>query len=130
MFMYMIQNPTIPASSRGKSRTTIPAFLLEKIQFDTVPNPEPQGLSIKSRYNYFLILCDRFSRTFRLIGTQDKSSDACIDGLEQIISRIPNYKRMINRISHFMSDAGGEFRSDTFRKWCGENIIRFATVAP
>ena len=53
---------------------------LDEIQVDTVPNPEPLGLSPESRYNYFLILCDRFSRTFRLIGIQDKSTDACIDG--------------------------------------------------
>ena len=28
------------------------------------------------------------------------------------------------------SDAGSEFRSDTFKKWCGENRIRFTTTAP
>ena len=59
---------TIPTSSREKSRTTIPAFPLEEVQVNTVPNPEPQGLSIETRYNYFLILCDWFSRTFRLKG--------------------------------------------------------------
>ena len=29
-----------------------------------------------------------------------------------------------------ISDFGSEFRSDTFRKWCGENSIRFTTAAP
>ena len=58
---------TISVSSRGKSKTTIPAFPLEEIRVDTVPNSESQGLSIESRYIYFLILCDTFSRTFRLM---------------------------------------------------------------
>ena len=107
---------TIPVSSRGKSRTTIPTFHLEEIHVETVPNPEPQGVSTESRYNYFLILYDRSSRTFRLIGIQDKSSEACIDGIEQIISRIPNDRTRINRISHIWSDAVSEFKSDTFRK--------------
>ena len=71
---------TIPAVSRGESRSTFPTFPLEEIQVETVPNPEPQGIYIESRFDYFL-LCDRFSRTFRLIGIQDKSSEACIDGI-------------------------------------------------
>ena len=75
-------------------------------------------------------MCDRFSRTFRLIGRQDKSSGACIDGIELLLSRIPNNHRKINRISHIRSDAGNEFRSDVFRKWCSENKIRFTTAAP
>ena len=57
----------IPAASRGKLRYTQPTYPLEEIQVDTVPNPEPLGLSSESKYNYFLILCDRYSRTFRLI---------------------------------------------------------------
>ena len=36
----------------------------------------------------------------------------------------------MNRISHIRSDAGSEFRSDVFRKWCSENKIRFTTAAP
>ena len=95
-----------------------------------MPNPEPQGLSIESRYNYFLILCDILPRTFRLIGFQDESFEACIDGIEQIIPEISNDKRRINRFSHIQSDAGSEFRSDAFRKWCGKNRIRFTTAAP
>ena len=39
---------------------------LDEIQVDIVPNPEPMGLSADTRFNYFLILCDRFSRTFRM----------------------------------------------------------------
>ena len=70
-----------------------PTSPLEEKQVDTVPNPEPLGLSPESRYNYFLILCDRYSRTFRLIGIQDKSTNACIDGIELLTSRIPNNKK-------------------------------------
>ena len=82
---------------------------LDEIQVDTVPNPEPLGLSPESRYNYFLILCDRFSRTFRLIGIQDKSTDACFDGIELLTSKFPNRTRKIRRISHIGTDAGSEF---------------------
>ena len=59
---------TISAASRGEQRKTQPTYPLEEIQVNTVPNPEPFGLLSKSRYNYFLILCDRYSTTFRLIG--------------------------------------------------------------
>ena len=103
------------SASRGKSRNSFPTFPLEEIQVDTVPNPDPHGISVELKYNYFLILCDRFSRTFRWIGIQDKSSDACIDGIELLVlSRIPNNHRKVNRISHIRSDAGSEFRSDVF----------------
>ena len=34
-----------------------------KIMTDTEPKTETLGLSPESRYNYFRILCDRFSRT-------------------------------------------------------------------
>ncbi len=93
---------TIPAASRQKLRNTSPTFPLEEIQVDTVPNLEPQGISTESKYNYFLILCDRFSRTFNLIGIQDKSSEACIDGIELLLSRLPNNNKIVNRISHII----------------------------
>ena len=122
---------SIPSSSRGKRRESQISLPLEEIQVDTVPNPEPIGISSESRFNYFLILCDRYSRIFRLIGIKDKSSEACIDGIEQIISNVSQLKDKLPRnIVHIRSDFGSEFRSDTFRKWCGENSIRFTTAAP
>ena len=75
---------SIPSSSRGKKRESQVHTLLEEIQVDTVPNPEPIGISTDSRFNYYLILCDRYSRIFRSIGLKDKSSEARIDGIEQI----------------------------------------------
>ena len=78
---------TIPVASRGKKRNTQPTYPLEEIQVNTVSNPEPLGLLSESRYNYFLILYDRYSRTFRLIGRQDTSTDTCIDGIELLVSR-------------------------------------------
>ena len=59
---------------------------------DIVPNPEPIGISTDSRFNYNLILCDRYSRIFRSICVKDKSSEVCIDGIKQIISNIPQLK--------------------------------------
>ena len=122
---------SIPSSCRGKKRESQVYNPLEEIQVDTVPNPEPVGISTDSRFNYYLKLCDRFSRIFRSIGIKDKSSDACIDDIEQIISNIPYLKNKLPKnIVHIKSDFGSEFRSDTFRKWCAENSIRFTTVAP
>ena len=85
---------------------------------------------MESKFNYFLILCDRYSRIFRTIGIGDKTSEACIDGIEQLISKFSIFGNNIKKISHIRSDAGLEFRSDTFRKWCGENKINFDTAAP
>ena len=97
---------------------------------DTVPNPEPIGISNESKINYFLILCDRYSRIFRAIGLKDKSSEACIDGIEQLISNFPCLERNLKIIHHIRSDAGSEFRSDMLRKWCGENNRKFNIAAP
>ena len=60
---------TILATSRGKQRTTQPIYPFEKIQVNTVLHSEPLRPSYESRYNYFIILCDRYPRTFRLAGT-------------------------------------------------------------
>ena len=56
--------------------------LLGEIQVDTVPNPKPNGISMESKFYSFLILCDRYSRIFRTIGIRDKTSEACIYGIE------------------------------------------------
>ena len=85
---------------------------------------------MESKFNYFLILCDRYSRIFRTIGIMDKTSEVCIDGIEQLISKFSTFDKSIKKISHIRSDAGFEFRSDTFRKWCGENKINFDSAAP
>ena len=68
--------------------------------------------------------------TICICGIQDKSTDACIDGIELIISNLSLHQRTPHTISHVHSDAGSEFRSDTFRKWCNENKIQFNSVAP
>ena len=89
---------TIPAASRGKPRHTTVHDALDEIQVDTVPNPEPMGLSAESRYNYFFMMIDRFSCTFRICGIQDKSSEACIDATELIISQLNSTSRRIKSI--------------------------------
>ena len=55
---------TIKAASRNKTRHSTCTSFLEEIQVDTVPNPEPLGISNETRCNYFLIFCDRYSRIF------------------------------------------------------------------
>ena len=103
----------IPTASRGKQRNTQPIYPHEEIQVNTVANPEPLGLSSESRSNYFSILCDRYSKAFKLIGIQDKLIDACIDGIELLVSRISNNKRNLRKISHIRTDAGNqEFKKD------------------
>ena len=52
----------IPSHSRGKGRNSIVWDPLDEIQVDTVPNPEPMGQLLESRYAYFSILCDRYSK--------------------------------------------------------------------
>ena len=121
---------SIPAASRRKHRTSHVFKPLEEIQVDTVPNPEPLGLSSESRYGYYLIFCDRYSRIFRACGIRDKTTDACIDGINLILSSLPIQNKHISHLTHIRSDAGSEFRSDTFRKWCSDNKIQFSSAAP
>ena len=122
---------SIPSSSRETKRESQVHGSLEEIQVDTVPNPELIDISTDSRFNYYLILCDRYSKIFRSIGISDKSSEACIHGIEQIISNISQLKKKLpQNIMNIRSDLGPEFISDTLGKWCGENSIRFTTAAP
>ena len=111
---------TISSHSRGKERNSIVRYPLDKIQVDTEHNSEPLGLSLESRYGYFLILFDRYSCIFRFVGIRDKSPEACIGGIELLTSSIPTKGRRIKSINHIRSTAGSEFRSDTFRKRCSE----------
>ena len=43
---------SIPAHARGKARESRVQRPLDEIQVDTVPNPEPMGLSADTRFNY------------------------------------------------------------------------------
>ena len=100
---------SIPAASQGQTCTSKVSQPLEEIQVDTVPNPEPMGLSADTRFNYFLILCDQYSRVFRICGMRDKSSDACIDGIELLLSNVPSTQQQPLLIRHIQSDVGSEF---------------------
>ena len=55
---------SIPHRARVKTRNSTPKTFLEEIQVDTVPNPEPLGVSSETRAKFFLIFCDRYSRIF------------------------------------------------------------------
>ena len=121
---------SIPHAARSKTRTSTPKSFLEEIQVDTVPNPEPLGVSAETRYKFFLIFCDRYSRIFRISGMKDKTSLECAKAIEGILSRIPNSTSTAKDITHIRSDTGTEFRSNDFNDWCKENSIVFTTAAP
>ena len=67
------------------------------------------GLSADAKFNYFQILCDRFSCTFQMCGIKDKMTEAYIDGIKLIISTMPGENRQPRSIQHIHSDAGTEF---------------------
>lgn len=50
--------------------------------------------------------------------------------LKNLISHFSTVSKKAKKLIHLRSDAGLEFRSDTFRKWCGENKLKFDTAAP
>ena len=100
---------SILSSSRGKRESQVYSPL-EEIKVDTVPNPESICVSTDSRFNYYLILCDRYSMIFRSIGISDKSSEACIDGIEQIISIYFTIENQVTQIIvHTTSNFCSEF---------------------
>ena len=121
---------SIPHAARSKTRTSTSKSFLEEIQVDTIPNPEPLGVSAETRYKFFLTFCDRYSRIFRIAGMKDRSSLECASAIECILSRIPNSTLTPKDITHIRSDAGTEFRSEVFNDWCRENSIVFTTAAP
>ena len=75
---------TIPSSSRGKKRKSEVHAPLEEKQVDTVPYPEPIGISTDSRFNYYLILCDRYTRIFGSIGIKDKPQRHALMALNRL----------------------------------------------
>ena len=55
---------------------------------------------------------------------RDKSSEACIDGIEFLLSNLPSTQRQPLLIRHIQSDAGSELQSATFRNGVGKtNVI-------
>ena len=121
---------TIRTTSRNKTRSNICKSFLEEIQIDTVPNPEPLGISSETRCNNFLIFCDLFSRIFRIAALRDKSSKECAKGIEQILSKILHSTYTPKYVTYIRSDAGTEFRSAEFNDWCLEKSIVFPISAP
>ena len=93
---------TIPVHAKGKQRNSIMNRTLEEIQVDSVPNPKTNGISMESKFNYFLILCDRYSRIFKTIGIRDKTSEACVNGIEQLI--YPTFSKNLMKITHIRLD--------------------------
>ena len=55
---------SIPVYTRGKVRESRVQNPPCGVKMDRNPNPEPMGLSVDTRFNYFLILCDRFLHSF------------------------------------------------------------------
>ena len=128
--LYIIQNHVYSCYIQGKRHTSHIFSPLDEIYVDTVPNLEPLGLSSKSRYWHNLIFHNRYFRIFRLCGIRDKTTDACIDGINLIISSIPLKNKHISHVTHICSDSGSEFASDTFQKWYSDNKNKFSSIAP
>ena len=119
----------VTSSSRGSKRNPIVFKHLNEIQIDIVPDTEPIGISSKSRFGYFLISCDRYSRIFRLMCIGSRNTKVYINGLEQIISYILELKdKRSKNITHVRTDFSSEYISDTFQKWCGKYYICFTTA--
>ena len=122
---------TIPSRSRGNKWNSNVSNPLDEIQIDTVPSPEPVEVPSEFSFNYFLTICDRYSRMVRLIGIRNKITEACIDGLKQIISNILGLRiKFSKNITHIMTDLGSEFRLDTFQKRYGDHSICFTYTVP
>ena len=63
---------------------------------------------------------------FRLMVIRNKTTEAYIDGLKQIISNILELRMKLSKsITHIRTDLGSEFRLDTFQKWYGDHSICF-----
>ena len=70
---------------------------LEEVQVNIVLNLKPNGKSMGSKFNYFLILCNSYSKTSRSIGTREKASEAYIDDIEQLISKFSTFSKIIEK---------------------------------
>ena len=91
---------SIPAYARGKTRESMVQKSLDEIQVGIISNPESMCRFADTRFKYFLIQCIRFSCTFWIYGLRDKTIHACINGIELIISTMPDTNRQPRSIQH------------------------------
>jgi hypothetical protein len=101
---------------------------LEYLFIDCVPTPGSLRGIKECKEKNFLFVCDPISRYADKISVPDKSAATTILKLESWIGRM--LKKEFNMFLYLRSDAGTNFTSDEFKKWCEKNHIKLTVAGP
>jgi len=122
---------TIRSTSRNKE-PHLAASKPDEYAFLDIQQPlVTTGLTPATSHPYYLFVIDAFSRFSRLYGLANKSSKAVVKALKKYsadgISR--SYFEYIN-LECIRADAGSQFTSSEFRKFCTDHGIQLSLAAP
>jgi len=89
------------------------------------------GLTPSTTYAFYLFVVDAYSRYTRLYGIPTKSSSSVITALKRYSAECINTcaYEYIN-LERIRVDAGSQFMSETFMRFCTDNLIKLSIVAP
>jgi len=89
------------------------------------------GLTASTTYAFYLFVVDAYSRYTRLYGIPTKSSSSVITALKRYSAECINTcaYEYIN-LERIRVDAGSQFMSETFMRFCTDNLIKLSIFAP
>ena len=125
---------TIRAADRGHEKEDDPSLDRPgKIFYlDMQSNPARQSLSSSTYFPYYLMICCAYSRYFKLGDLKDYSASEVIEAMEefQATNRPFDGYSFKDHCEEIHVDAGSQFVSEEFRRWCRDNNIELVIAAP
>jgi transposase InsO family protein len=99
---------------------------------DIIDNPSRIGLTTASYFPYYLNAIDSASRYQILFGLRNKNAAIIIEKLLllQTVHRCRDNFTLLNDLTDFHVDAGSQFLSQEFRRWCHSLNINVIAAAP
>ena len=114
--------------NRSKTPMDISGKPLEHMFIDLVPMPATLRGIPECKDKNFLFLCDPLSKFVDKINVENKSAEETIRCLDKWRKSMKNYG-FINFL-YLRTDAGTNFISESFKKWCDEEGITLTTAGP
>ena len=118
----------ISKNHRSKTQMEIKGKPLEHIFIDLVPIPATLRGIPECRDKNFLFLCDPLSKFVDKVNVENKSAEETIRVLTNWRQTMKNYG--FTTFLYLRSDAGSNFTSDAFKKWCEEQDISLSIAGP
>jgi transposase InsO family protein len=122
---------TIRATARNKDPDTKGLYLGEHVFLDILHPVTRVGLMSDTTYAFHLILVDLCSRYACIYGMSDKTTESVVQILQRYqadYGHVGNYGYL--NIECIRADAGSQFTSQEFKKYCWTAGIQLVLAAP